>query len=119
MDPQPLINAIKRHPDYPKVGMILVHNGVVRQTARDGRPVRGLHVTVDHQRLEEIIREHRARPGIVDIRVEIAEDRPLDIGDDVMLLVVAGDIRENVLATLESALNAIKSTVTHKTEYFK
>ena len=35
-----------------------------------------------------------------------------------MLLVVAGDIRENVIATLADTLNAIKSTVTQKTEYF-
>jgi molybdopterin synthase catalytic subunit len=40
------------------------------------------------------------------------------VGDDVMLLAVAGDIRENVTAALSDALNAIKSTVTAKTEYF-
>jgi molybdopterin synthase catalytic subunit len=35
-----------------------------------------------------------------------------------MLLVVAGDIRENVIAVLSDTLNAIKSTVTAKTEFF-
>jgi molybdopterin synthase catalytic subunit len=35
-----------------------------------------------------------------------------------MMLVVAGDIRENVIETLTDTLNAIKSTVTSKTEYF-
>jgi molybdopterin synthase catalytic subunit len=35
-----------------------------------------------------------------------------------MVLVVAGDIRENVIGTLEKTLNAIKTTVTSKTEYF-
>ena len=33
-------------------------------------------------------------------------------------LVVAGDIRENVIAVLQDTLNAIKTTVTSKTEYF-
>jgi molybdopterin synthase catalytic subunit len=51
--------------------------------------------------------------------VEINADRKLSVGDDVMFLVVAGDIRENVLATLEKTLNAIKTTVTRKTEFFK
>jgi molybdopterin synthase catalytic subunit len=54
----------------------------------------------------------------VDIKVEIAEDRDLAIGDDVMLLLVAGDIRENVIAVLTDTLNQIKTTVTEKTEYF-
>jgi molybdopterin synthase catalytic subunit len=34
-----LIEQIKRNPDYDRVGMILTHNGVVRGTSRDGRPV--------------------------------------------------------------------------------
>jgi molybdopterin synthase catalytic subunit len=36
-----------------------------------------------------------------------------------MLLVVAGDIRDNVIATLKDTLNAIKTTVTRKTEFFE
>jgi molybdopterin synthase catalytic subunit len=35
-----------------------------------------------------------------------------------MLLIVAGDIRENVIAVLTDTLNQIKTTVTEKTEYF-
>ena len=53
------------------------------------------------------------------IQVDIAADRDLAVGDDVMLLAVAGDIRENVIATLSDTLNAIKATVTSKTEFFK
>jgi molybdopterin synthase catalytic subunit len=40
------------------------------------------------------------------------------VGDDVMVLVVAGDIRDTVIAVLERTLNAVKSTVTSKTEFF-
>jgi hypothetical protein len=32
--------------------------------------------------------------------------------------VVAGDIRENVITILNDTLNAIKTTVTQKTEFF-
>lgn len=112
-----LIDKVKKHPDYDKAGMILCHNGVVRGTSRDGRNVSGLSITVDHKKLQEIVNEHKKRPGIVEILVEIAEGE-LSLGDDVMFLVVAGDIRENVIATLSDTLNAIKSTVTKKTEYF-
>lgn len=118
MDITKMMAAVKSHPDYHKAGMVLYHNGVVRSTSRDGRKVSGLRVSVDHERLAEILREQRKRPGIVEILVEISEGRDLKVGDDVMLLVVAGDIRENVIASLADTLNAIKSTVTQKTEYF-
>jgi molybdopterin synthase catalytic subunit len=50
-----LVQEIKHHPDYPKAGMILCHNGVVRETSRDGRQVSGLAVSVDWQKLAEIV----------------------------------------------------------------
>ena len=118
MNADALIARMKNHPDYAQVGMILCHNGVVRGASRDGRPVTGLRVAVDRPQLERILTEQRSRPGIVDIQVEIAAERDLSVGDDVMLLVVAGDIRENVIAALSDTLNAIKTTVTAKTEFF-
>lgn len=113
-----LFDKIKNHPDYDKAGMVLFHNGVVRGTSRDGRKVSGLKVKVDHEKLDLIIKEKRKTPGIVEILIHIFEDNDLAVGDDVMYLVVAGDIRENVIETLHDTLNAVKSQVTSKTEYF-
>lgn len=118
MDLAKLIEKVKKHPDYDKAGMILCHNGVVRSTSRDGREVTGLRVEVDADRLREIIKQKKRMPGIVEILVEIAADRDLAVGDDVMFLVVAGDIRDNVITTLKETLDEIKSTVTNKTEFF-
>src|SRR5210317_2247273 len=115
MDINKMMQQIKSHPDFNKVGMVLYHNGVVRATSRDGRKVSGLRVAVDHEKLEQIMAEQRLIAGIQDIRVDIAETRDLAVGDDVMLLAVAGDIRENVIAVLTDTLNLIKSTVTTKT----
>lgn len=114
-----LREKVKAHPDYDKVGMVLCHNGVVRATSRDGRPVSAISIKVDWDKLKEIIDEHKSYTGIVDIQVELADEhRRLDVGEDVMFIVVAGDIRENVIKCLTDTLNAIKSTVTSKTEYF-
>ena len=118
MNAAAMLQSVKSHPDFHRAGMVLCHNGVVRATSRDGRRVSGLRVAVDHERLKTILQEARQTPGIVDVRVQIAEDRDLEVGDDVMVLVVAGDIRENVIRTLEATLNAIKTTVTSKTEYY-
>lgn len=113
-----ILSRIKQRPGFDAVGMVLCHNGVVRGTSRDGRRVSGLRVEVDHPHLARILEENRAVPGVFDIQVEIAEGRDLVVGDDVMVLAVAGDIRETVIRTLEKTLNQIKTSVTHKTEHF-
>jgi molybdopterin synthase catalytic subunit len=118
MDVTHMIDTIKNHPAYQRAGMILCHNGVVRDTSRDGRKVSGLTLSVDHEKLRQVLETYKRKPGIVEILVEIAENRNLAVGDDVMLLVVAGDIRENVITVLNDTLNAIKTTVTQKTEFF-
>ena len=119
MNLQHMTETIRKHPDFNNVGMILTHNGVVRGTSRDGRPVSGIEIRVDREKLDRIISENRARDGIVDVLVELAEEnRFLPVGADVMMLVVAGDIRENVFDTLKATLDAIKATVTAKTEHF-
>lgn len=118
MDITQIMETIKNNSKYSEVGMVLYHNGVVRGTSRDGRKVNGLRVTVDHDKLARILEEKRQTPGIMDIQIWINEDKDLMVGDDVMFLAVAGDIRENVISTLETTLNTVKSTVTAKTEFF-
>lgn len=118
MDINPLIEQIKTHPHYGRVGMILCHNGVVRGQSRDGRKVSGLTITVDHEKLQQLITAQKSKPGIIEILVQIAENKNLSVGDDVMLLLVAGDVRENVIPVLHDTLDLIKTTVTSKTEFF-
>lgn len=113
-----LIDEIKQHPDYSKAGMILCHNGVVRETSREGDTVSGLKIRVDHDRLRQVLEHQKQMPGIIDILIHIFEDRDLMVGDDVMYLVVAGDIRENVLACMADTLNRVKKEVTFKTQFF-
>ena len=113
-----LLASLKAHPDIGQAGMILCHNGIVRAFDRQGRKVSGLRVSVDHHALDHIIAENKGKAGIVDIQVDIAEGADLAVGDDVMVLAVAGDIRENVIAVLEATLNAIKETATRKEQFY-
>jgi molybdopterin synthase catalytic subunit len=110
-----LITQVKQHPRRREVGMILFHNGVVRGTSRDGRQVVELMVSADRLRLAEIIMEMKSRPGIVEVLAEVREGT-LQVGDDIMYVLVAGDVRENVFTTMLDAVNAIKRDVTKKTE---
>ena len=118
MNMESLVSKIKENPDYDGVGMILCHNGVVRRTSRDGREVDSLKVHVNHNVLDEIIEESRKREGILDVQVFVYENTRLYVGDDVMYIVVAGDLRENVISTLSYALDRIKSEATEKTQYY-
>jgi molybdopterin synthase catalytic subunit len=115
MDLSTLVEKMKKHPDFHKAGMILCHNGVVRASSRDGRPVSEVTVRVDRRRLESILAEIKAMTGIVEVLAHVNEGT-LKVGEDVMYVVVAGDFRENVFDAMIAAVNRIKADVTSKTE---
>ncbi|MDI6891933.1 MAG: molybdenum cofactor biosynthesis protein MoaE [Actinomycetota bacterium] len=110
-----LLQSIKKHPDFERVGMILCHNGVVRGFSRDGRKVSGVNAEVDRERLDALIAEMKARPGIVEILTQVNEGK-LSVGEDIMYVCVAGDIRSNVFPVLEETVNRIKKEVLKKEE---
>ncbi len=110
-----LVAQVKRHPDFSKVGMILCHNGVVRGSSRDGKPVSEVTVRADRKRLEAVLRAIKAMPGIIEVLAHVNEGT-LKVGEDVMYVVVAGDFRENVFDAIIAAVNRIKAEVTSKTE---
>jgi molybdopterin synthase catalytic subunit len=112
-----MVKKIKAMPGSDSVGMILCHNGIVRGTSRDGRKVTGVAVSADRKKLNDIITSQKSRPGIFEILVHINEGE-LKVGDDLLLIAVAGYIRENVIPVLTDTLNSIKETVTAKTEHF-
>jgi molybdopterin synthase catalytic subunit len=117
MELQEMIRSVKARPDYPRVGMIACHNGVVRATSTDGRRVKGLYSSSDREALERILGEMRARPGIVEVAVHIF-DGYRRVGEDVMLVVVAGDIRSHVFPVLEETVERLKNEVSKKEEHF-
>lgn len=114
---QQMVKTIKARPDFDKVGMIACHNGVVRATSRDGRNVKGLKIEVDHVALETILEEMHQRQGIIEVAVHLFEGYR-EIRDDVMLVAVAGDIREHVFPVLEETVERLKREATSKKEYF-
>jgi molybdopterin synthase catalytic subunit len=89
--------------------MVLVHNGVVRAWSRDGgRDVCSLEVKPDYQKIEAIRQEFLKSPGIFDIVIEAGEGL-FQPGDDLLFIIVAGDIRENVKPVLAELLDRVKS----------
>lgn len=115
MDINRMIARIKAHPDFHKAGMIASHLGIVRSFSREGKAVSGVDVHFDSKKIEEIVRDIRSRPGIVDILIE-TNSGYLKVGDDILAVVVAGDIRDQVFPALIDAVNRIKSEAATKEE---
>lgn len=111
-----MIEEIKHRPDFHKVGMILTHTGIVRGSSRDGKPVREIDVRADREALARVVAEMKKQPGIIEVLAEVKDGR-LNVGEEIMNVVVAGDIRENVFPVLIDTVNRIKAEVTKKQEF--
>jgi molybdopterin synthase catalytic subunit len=109
------LDEIKSGADSARIGMYLMHNGVVRGTARDGSPVTGMDLSFDFDRLQEAVAAVSARPGVVAIRVWLNQGR-LAVGDEIMRVLVGGDIRENVFSALQELVRLLKTEVVKEWE---
>jgi molybdopterin synthase catalytic subunit len=109
------LGEIKSGSDSARIGMYLMHNGVVRGTRRDGTPVTGMDLTYDRECLNAVVAEIEARPGVVAIKVWINEGT-LAVGDDIMRVLVGGDIRENVFGALQEMVRLIKTKCVEERE---
>lgn len=117
MDISKRIAEMKKQPGFAdNVGMILIHNGVVRNWSRqDKKKVVALEVTPDYAKIEAIRQEFLKREGIYDIVAEAKSGR-FQPGDDLLFLIVAGDIRENIKPVLAELLDRVKSEAIGKKE---
>ena len=117
MDISKRIAEMKKQPGFnDNVGMILIHNGTVRGWSRGSREtVTALRVTPDLEKIEAIRQELLKREGIFDIVVE-AKTGLFQPGDDLLFLIVAGDIRENIKPVLAELLDRVKAEAITKKE---
>lgn len=106
---------VKREYKDKEIGMILFHNGIVRATSKDGKKVSGMNLSYDREKLHSLIEKFKNKEGIIAIKVWINEGR-LEIGDDIMYVLVAGRFRTDVLPVLESIISGIKNEVVREIE---
>jgi molybdopterin synthase catalytic subunit len=109
------IREIKQTVDPAMLGMILTHNGLVRGSDKEGKPVRAMRLSSDRDRLNDAVTEFKKRKGIVDIRVWINEGN-LRIGDDIMKVCVAGRFRTDVMPVFQELLALIKKEIVTEKE---
>ena len=110
------LKEAKAHKDAHKVGMYLTHNGVGRQSAkamvRQGnqttKPVTGMLFSYDAAKVEAVIADTRQLEGIYYVRVWLNEGE-LQLGEDIMFVLIGGDIRPRVVEALQYLVGRIKS----------
>lgn len=117
------LKEAKNEPGALSSGMFLVHNGTVRKTPKalvrqgvgDGKEVTGMDFSFDRTKVEQAVNEACQLKGIFHVRVWLNQGR-LQVGDDIMYLLVGGDIRPNVIKALEFLLEKIKTECVTETE---
>ena len=117
------LKEAKAHESAPQIGMYLTHNGIVRRTAKakvrcgeeNTREVTGMVFSYDAEKVNAVIADTYHMDGIYYIRIWLNEGR-LDVGDDIMYVLIGGDIRSRVVDALNYLVGRIKNECVVETE---
>ncbi len=111
-----IVERIKKRSKPENLGMILVHNGVVRGSSKSGESVKGMNLSCDRDKLNELIKEIESKEGIEAVEVWINEGK-LKVGDEIMIVAIGGRFRSDVLPAFEEMLRRIKTEVVKEIEH--
>ena len=117
------LREAKAHESAPKIGMYLTHNGTVRQTAKalvrhgaeNTKPVTGMVFSYDREKVDAVVADTYRMDGIYYIKIWLNEGE-LDLGDDIMYVLIGGDIRPRVVDALQYLVGRIKNECVTETE---
>ena len=116
------LREAKAHESAPKIGMYLTHNGIVRRSAKarvrygeDAKDVTGMVFSYDQEKVDAVLSDARNLEGIYYIRLWLNEGE-LKVGDDIMYVLIGGDIRPRVVDALNYIVGRIKNECVMETE---
>ena len=117
------LKEAKAHESAPLCGMYLTHNGTVRQTAKakvrygaeDTKEVTGMLFAYDSEKVDAVIADTYKMDGIFYIKVWLNEGQ-LQMGDDIMYVLIGGDIRPRVVDALQYLVGRVKNECVVETE---
>lgn len=110
------LREAKDCPDAPQMGMILTHNGIVRQTPKslvrsgidDNELVAAIDFSYDERLVQAAAEETRRMAGIYFVKVWL-NSGCLQVGEDLMLVMIGGDIRPRVIEAMQFLLGKLKN----------
>ena len=118
------LREAKQHESAPMIGMYLTHNGVVRRSAKakvrfgdeSAADVSGMTFSYDRAMVDAVIADTYRMEGIYYIRVWLNEGE-LQVGDDIMYVLIGGDIRPHVVDALQYLVGRVKNECVTETEH--
>lgn len=118
------LKEVKADKEALQEGMYLVHNGVVRQTPKamvrqginDGSKVKGMEFSFDAEKVNKAVAEAYNMEGIFHIKIWLNEGI-LNVGDDIMYVLIGGDIRPHVVDALQFLVEKIKTECVTEIEH--
>ena len=118
------LKEAKAHESAPKCGMYLTLNGTVRQTAKakvrygaeDTKEVTGMIFSYDQEKVDAVIADTYKMDGIYYIKVWLNEGQ-LQMGDDIMYVLIGGDIRPRVVDALQFLVGKLKNECVTEIEH--
>lgn len=113
----------KADPSAAACGMYLTHVGTVRESPKqlvrqgvdDGTHVVGMVFSYDEEKVAAAIEDCKALPGIGYVRVWLNSGE-LTVGDDIMQVMIGGDIRPRVIDALQALVGTIKNECVSEVE---
>ncbi len=116
----------KAHESADKIGMYLTHNGIVRKSAkakvREGaentKDVSGMLFSYDQDKVDKAIEETLQMDGIYYVKAWLNEGE-LHVGDDIMYVLIGGDIRPHVVDALQFLVGTLKNECVEETEIYE
>lgn len=116
----------KAHESAEKIGMYLTHNGIVRKSskakvrygAEDTQDVVGMLFSYDKEKVAAAIAKTYEMEGIYYVKAWLNEGE-LTVGDDIMYVLIGGDIRSHVVEALQFLVGTLKNECVKETEIYE
>lgn len=116
----------KEHESADKIGMYLTHNGIVRKSAKakvrfgeeNTQDVTGMLFSYEQPKVDEAVSETLQMDGIYYVKAWLNEGM-LTVGDDIMYVLIGGDIRPHVVDALQFLVGKLKNECVEEKEIYE
>ena len=116
----------KMHESAEKIGMYLTHNGIVRKSAKakvrfgeeNTKNVTGMLFSYDQEKVDAAVEETYQLDGIYYVKAWLNEGE-LKVGDDIMYVLIGGDIRPHVVDALQFLVGKLKNECVEEMEIYE
>ena len=120
------LKEAKAHESAEKIGMYLTHNGIVRKSAKakvrygeeNTKEVSGMLFSYDQEKVDKAIEGAMKLDGIYYVKAWLNEGE-LQVGDDIMYVLIGGDIRPHVVDALQFLVGKLKNECVEETEIYE